>query len=166
MLQSPNHQAPPRKPLTPWLILTLAVLAALAPFFLMQGGEDIVSWRSDVDDALIQAKATGKPVLIDFTADWCPPCRTMKQQVFSKQNVKSYVETHFIPVQLDLSQKNEKTSALGQRFRIQYLPTMVILSPDGTELRRESGGMSEVGLLEWLKPVESPVIGDDQVIKR
>lgn len=156
MNNSPHNDSAttPRKPLTPWLILALAVVAAAAPFLLVQGGEDIVAWRSDVDEALAEAKTSGKPVLIDFTADWCPPCRTMKRQVFSKQNVKSFIETRYIPVQLDLSQKNEKTAAIGMRFKIQYLPTMVILAPDGKEIRRESGGMGEEGFLAWLKNVQ------------
>ena len=149
-----DDSIPPRKPLTPWLILALAVLAAAAPFLLVQVGEDIIAWQDDVDEALTQARTSGKPVLIDFTADWCPPCRTMKKVVFSKENVKRFVESNFIPVQLDLSKKNEKTAAIGMRFRIQYLPTMLILAPDGTELRRESGGMGEEGFLAWLKNVQ------------
>lgn len=149
-MKSPESSAAPRKSPVPVIILLIAVIAAIVPFMLVKGGNDIITWRTDLDAAFAEAKQTNKPLLLDFTADWCPPCKMMKRQTFSQQKVKDYVEANYIPVRLDMTQRNAATQQLGGRFSIQYLPTFLVLSPDGKEQRRESGGMDADAFLKWL----------------
>lgn len=135
----------------PLIILIIAVLAVGLPFLLVKSGEDIIDWRTNLDDALAEAKRVNRPLLLDFTADWCPPCKMMKRVTFSQQNVKEHLEANYVPVRLDMTLRNETTQKLGMRFGIQYLPTLLVLSPEGEEIRRESGGMDAETFLAWIK---------------
>ncbi len=143
---------PPPKPYTPLLILALTVLAVLVPFlFINSNGVDIITWRTDLDAAFTEAKAANKPLLLNFTADWCPPCKAMKRMVFSQAEVKESVETRFIPLRVDMTDRNEATKKLSERFQIDPIPTYLIMTADGEERARTIGGMSAADFLAWLK---------------
>jgi protein disulfide-isomerase len=96
-----------------------------------------IAWREgDVDDALAEAKETGKPVMLYWGAKWCPPCNQLKSTVFQDP---AFIEQtrQFVPVHLD----GDTTGAQrwGERFGIRGYPTVIILRGDGSEIARLSG---------------------------
>ncbi len=140
-----------RKPLTPWLILALVVLAAAVPFLLRQGGgEDLVAWRTDMDAAFAEAGRVNKPVLMYFTADWCPPCKMMKRWTFSDRRVKQQLEANYVPLRVDMTARSPVNDAMGARFKLAGWPTFIVASPAGQELRREVGGMGADDFIVWI----------------
>lgn len=106
-----------------------------------------IAWREgDVDDALAEAKETGKPVMLYWGAKWCPPCNQLKSTVF--RDPAFIAETRrFVPVHLD----GDTTGAQrwGERFGIRGYPTVIILRADGSEIARLSGAAS--GLADTLR---------------
>ena len=75
----------------------------------------------------------GMPVLVDFYADWCGPCKTMSpivEQVASQYNGKLKV----IKVNVD------KNQAAAQQFRVQGVPTFILFK-QGQQVWRQSGAM-------------------------
>jgi protein disulfide-isomerase len=108
-----------------------------------------IAWREgDVDDAFNEAREAHKPVLLYWGAKWCPPCNLMKQTLFKDPGFIAETR-NFIPVHLDGDDKDAQT--WGKRFGIQGYPTVIILTPDRTEVTRLDGGSTAgelTGVLE------------------
>ena len=138
----------------------LAVIAAMVGLFLFDtflhgcsgGGADQVAWveRSAAADT---AKASGKPILLNFTADWCPPCRGMNSQVYSQPEVAARLAELAVPVKVDMTDQDPGTDANrhAAKFGVSSIPTRVLTDADGNELSRQVGGVPAEALLAWLE---------------
>lgn len=104
-----------------------------------------IAWRSNLADAMAEARQTGRPILVDFSADWCPPCRVMQHDVWPNDEVEALANTHFIPVMIDV----DANQADAMQYNISSIPTVAVLNPDGTEIARE-GFMSRSAMVRFL----------------
>jgi thiol-disulfide isomerase/thioredoxin len=104
------------------------------------GGGDS-GWHEDLQSALAEADATGRPVLMHFTADWCPPCKAMKKHVFSESTVQERITRDFVPVRIDLSDRGGPNSLLAMELGITGIPAVRVYSSEGHEV----GGFGFVG---------------------
>jgi thiol:disulfide interchange protein len=55
-----------------------------------------IKWRTDLASALLEAQRTDKAVLVDFSADWCPPYIVMKHDVWPDDAVENTVSQSFL----------------------------------------------------------------------
>ncbi len=104
----------------------------------LEGGvqvtRDEIQWQPYSAEALQQARDLGKPVFIDFYADWCIPCKELDKFTFTDERVIA-LSRNFINLKADLTQFNDpEVEALRQRFHIKGVPTLVFLTPDGKEI--------------------------------
>lgn len=74
-----------------------------------------------------------KPVLVDFTAEWCGPCKMMAPEL--KRFAETHKEVRVIKVDID---KNRQTA---DHFNIQGVPTLILFKK-GKMLWRQSGAMT------------------------
>jgi len=93
-----------------------------------------VEWTRYDMAALDTARASGKPTIIDFTADWCIPCKELDSRTFSNPAVAAEVQ-RFTRIKADVTQNNENNQALLQRYGVVGPPTVVFLDGRGRELR-------------------------------
>ena len=85
--------------------------------------------------------ASGLPVVVDFWAPWCGPCRTMSPQ-FAHAAVQLKGRVLFVKVNSD---ESPRTSS---RYAIRSIPTMVKLR-GGQEVDRVSGAMPSAQIQAW-----------------
>jgi len=104
---------------------------------------DLVNWQP-VATSQADAMKAGKPILYDFTAAWCPPCKRMKHEVFNDQSNADLINQRFCPVRvLDRSHEDGSNPAeiqeLQRKYHIEAFPTLVIVAPDGRLLDTQQG---------------------------
>jgi thiol-disulfide isomerase/thioredoxin len=104
------------------------------------------AWGHDLDAAIAQAKAAGKKVFVDFETDWCGPCKTMDQWIYTDAEVAAALTAGYVGVKLD----GDIEKALVKRFTVAGYPTMIVLDGSGQELWRAVGYQSSKELLARL----------------
>lgn len=106
-----------------------------------------VPWRRDLPwaDAVALASARREPILIDFTAAWCGPCKLLDVMVFNEPRVITALEGVML-LQVDFDAPGP--DALPERFGVTSLPTLVWCAPDGAEADRLAGYVSSARFLE------------------
>jgi thioredoxin:protein disulfide reductase len=111
--------------------------AGVALFFVAEHGPAI-AWRDFSEQALADARAARRPVLIDFQALWCLPCREMERTTFRDPDVVRAARG-FATLKADVTSEDDANAALMSRFGVPGVPTYVILDAEGNERRRFVG---------------------------
>ncbi len=93
-----------------------------------------VVWSDDLEAALFVAGMDGKPVMIDFTADWCVACKELDHFTFSDPAVIE-VFKQFILVRIDMTDRSDPGNIeLQRQYNILSLPSVTFLTPSGEVL--------------------------------
>lgn len=103
-----------------------------------------------------EAARAGEPVMIDFTADWCTPCRVMELRAFPDPRVREAARGVRL-LKVDLTHRSEAGAAAAQRYGVAGPPTLVFLDASGRERAdlRSGEGLSAEELAERLRRVRS-----------
>ncbi len=101
---------------------------------------------------LTAAAAEHKPVLIDFGADWCIPCREMEHTTFKDPAVVSEAR-RFVALHADLTRLDSRNDGLVSEYRIQGVPTLLLLDGSGSIRKRMVGYIGPSEMLQSLKSV-------------
>lgn len=118
--------------------------------------ESGIHWIYDDETAAFeQAKQTGRPVMIDFWAEWCAACIELDHKTFSVSEVADYVNENFIPLKMDGSDVTDEIKTVWDRFGVAGLPTVLFYSSDGTELTRFEAFRTVEQVMPVLKEVSA-----------
>jgi thiol:disulfide interchange protein len=101
-------------------------------------GARTIDWETSWETALARAKNEGKPVLVDFYADWCVWCKRLDTTTFRDPKVAEMLVADVIPLKLNVDKAGRDAAS---RFNVDGLPTLVLLSSDGSEIGRIPGYM-------------------------
>jgi thioredoxin 2 len=86
---------------------------------------------------------SGVPLLVDFWAPWCGPCRMMAPE-FERAAALLEPQVRLVKVNVD------EEPALAERFQVRSIPTL-LLAFEGRELARAAGARSAAQLAEWTR---------------
>lgn len=155
--------------LRPWLILipfliccawtSLAEPAGTPPINAIAGASAQPIWRHDFKSAEAEAKRQGLPLIVHFYAEWCGPCQQMERETLGSLALQRQVQGRFIAVKID----SDKHPDLVQRFRIDSLPSDLILGNDGAILARSGKYVSQQEYFSRLSEVHARVTRDQKI---
>jgi thiol:disulfide interchange protein len=137
------------------LILPLLAIGGLVAVmaFSRGGGGGLAPTPAYFDKALTLASAndkstaSGKPVFVFVTADWCPPCQALKRDALADPKVAEAVSTLTVPLYVDATNTvPDDVASLG----ISGFPTVILLQ-DGKQLGRFTGNTSASNVLAFVE---------------
>lgn len=110
----------------------LLLLAGVA-FAIPRKHEAAVKWEKYDAAKLAAARAAGKPVVIDFYADWCLPCKELDEKTFTHPDVVKELD-RFVRLKADLTAAEDATTvALTKQYAILGVPTILWIDAGGNE---------------------------------
>ena len=105
-----------------------------------------VKWEAYSGHLLSEAVKSRKPVIIDFSAAWCAPCRDLDEVTFHDSEVVKQASRDFVMIKVDLTRRGTTaTERLLEKFEVKGVPTVVFLNQQGQERR-------DLRLVDFLPP--------------
>lgn len=127
-------------------LFTLALLFAVGVLHAQ------VKFEDKSPDALRElAVKQGKLVFIDLYASWCPPCRMMERQVFSRKDVGEFMNQRFVAAKFDTDKPTGKE--LMKRYGKGSIPLYLVFDTRGELLGRIQGAADAETFMENLQTI-------------
>jgi len=150
----------------PWLVrvkqffgvLLLAVAAwIVSPLFLSGKGDTKFVRVDNIAELDAKLAAPGKPVMLDFYADWCVSCKEMEHFTFSDPLVKTQLDRMLL-LQVDVTANTAEHKALLKRFSLFGPPGIIFFDAQGREVKglRVIGYQSADRFLKTLSLLQAP----------
>lgn len=122
-----------------WLVRPADVAQAIA-------WEPIEHWAAG-------ARHGERPVLLEFGAEWCIPCREMEATTYVHPEVVREAD-RFRMVKADITEETDATKALTEAYAVKGVPTVILFSPSGGEHQRMVGYVGPDEMLAAMRQVE------------
>jgi len=144
----------------------LWILLAVALFRIVTGVMDkgpteggLIRWEPR-EKARTLSQAAGRPILYDFTAAWCGPCKLLDRD-WNDAAVAEKVNRSFVPARVVDRVREDGHNApdvaeMVRRFEISGFPTLVAATADGTMIAKLEGYRGRAALLEFLEQASKP----------
>src|SRR3990167_8275405 len=88
---------------------------------------------TELEQKLLQAKFSHKPVMIEFYAGWCPDCRALDKSAFSTLEIQQLMQA-FEVVRVDITHDNQELKDLRDRYHIYGVPSVVFYDNKGQQI--------------------------------
>jgi len=87
-----------------------------------------IPWLHDERLAVQQSRATGKPLLIDFFAEWCAACKELDVHTWADPTVAREVADRFVPLKIDSTEESDENDSLQKKYGVPGLPTVLMMA--------------------------------------
>jgi thiol:disulfide interchange protein DsbD len=117
-------------------------------------------WMTDETAALALARAEGRPVVIDFWAEWCAACKELDHVAWADASVREEL-SRFVLLKIDATEETPAVTAAWEKYGIVGMPTVVFIDSKGRELPaadRVAAVLEPAEMLKKLKAVDAPCL--------
>lgn len=132
VLDMAQRNKPSRRNLIAGLLFVLA-----SPLFIQPAlaQESEIQWFKNLDEAVAAAQESNRPIMIDFWADWCAPCRVMDAEVYTNPALIAAFREKMIGLRVHFDLQPE----MARKYGVPALPYFVFTNSNGTELLNHRG---------------------------
>ena len=126
------------------LLISLPLWPTASPA--AEAGRAELAWLG-WNQGIAEASATKRPLLVDVYTDWCGWCKRMDRDVYSRDDVRGYLNRYFVVVRLNAESTDEArfggrtltSRALAQQLRVSGYPTTIFLRSNGEHIANVPG---------------------------
>ena len=90
-------------------------------------------WLYSLSEGITEARDTGKPLLVDFFADWCAACKKIDDATLSDPEIRRELANYWVITKIDFTEETAESLEVQRKFQIQGLPTILFFAPNKTE---------------------------------
>ena len=116
------------------IAVSLAVFGGIVALnnvlYVPPGDWNKVETFDDLSAEIAKAEELGKPVLIDFGASWCAPCREMDLQTFHHEDVEPLLTRNFALIKIDVTDPSEEQELMQEAFASLALPSVLVFDSE------------------------------------
>ncbi|GEM_PF-2498099 len=124
------------------LLIGIMIMGVL----LMAGNETMDEKIAELRE---QAEEEEKLVLLYFTAEWCPPCQLMKENVLPEEAVQEAIEADYLFLKIDVDEEPETAT----QYEVRGVPYMLIVDPEGERVSSFSGYREKEQYIETIQEI-------------
>jgi hypothetical protein len=126
-----------------WIIILVFTIFAVTVF--LTENKKPIAWIEDYHTGIELAKRQNKPALLCFFKQGTRFSSDMWQDVYSRPDVKKYVEANFVPILIDVDKQPE----IAKRYNVTYYPTHYVEHPNTNQIEGPFVGAHR--LFEFIK---------------
>ena len=101
--------------------------------------------EQDIEEGVVEAKRSGRRVLLDVGGEWCVWCKKLDQFFDDNQDVADFLHENFVLVKVNFSPQNENERVLSRYPEIPGFPHLFVLDDAGELLRSQGTAELEEG---------------------
>ena len=148
-----------RLPRTLFWVLAAAIALRVVTGVMEKTGKDsgagLVHWQPN-ETALAASRKAGKPILYDFTAEWCAPCHLLDREGWGDSKIAALVNESYLPARVvdrerEEGKNPEAVDALHHRYSVTAFPTLVVADADGRQIAKLEGYGGRDRLVRFLQ---------------
>lgn len=105
----------------------------------------------DTSELYKASRNSDKLIFVDLYASWCPPCKMMDSNVFSRKDVGDFMAKNFISAKYSVDETIG--SEFSRTYSVRSIPTYLIFNKDGELVARMTGGMSHTEFISQMSDI-------------